>query len=212
MENKENKNNYDETNNESRIKLDLLKKEIYKSIATEFSISNKTAEELAILKKDAGINSHEKLKLEVETNENINIDDRNVILGLTNDRLKNLYSAILGAEKLTNKDSISNIEFISIGEKSSFTQKKFPKLYEKGFNPENNSDQIIGLCLGGIDSCSATIKYLFDLGDGIIKSPKHTYLIISGKAKYKDLSRMTFLVAFIITFFSLSYIVYYFLI
>lgn len=212
MENKESKNNYDEANNESRIKLDLLKKEIYNSIATEFSISNKTAEDLALLKKDAWITSHEKLKQEVEANDTINIDDRNVILWLTNERLKNLYSAILWAEKLTNKDSLSNIEFISIWDKSSFTQKKVPKLYEKWINPENNTDQIIGLCLWWIDSCSATIKYLFDLGDWIIKSPKHTYLIISWKAKYKDLSRIAFLGAFIITFFSLTFIIYYVLI
>lgn len=192
----------------SREKLDLLKKEIYQSIASEFDISHITAEKLTALKKETKINWVENLKKELETNKHIEVNDKNKILSLTAERLDNLYKAISWAEKLTQKEFIDELEIVQIWNNTSLSKKLFPKLYEKAVNPENKADQIMGFCLWWLDSCSTTIKFLFDIWAWVTLTPKHTYLIISWKWQYKKLDKKTFILALLASILSIGYIIY----
>ncbi|MDD3302656.1 MAG: hypothetical protein PHN31_03795, partial [Candidatus Gracilibacteria bacterium] len=192
----------------SKQKLELLKTEVYNSISNEFNISHDTAEKLQKLKQQYNIGNIDEFKDELEKHNQINIDDKNNILAFTNDRLNNLYNTISGAEKLTLEENLDSIEVYVIGEKDSFTKKYFPKLYEKSVNPVNYQEQIVGFCLGGLDSCTTTLKFLFDVGSGIIKTPKHSYIIITGKGQYKNISRKEFLIYFAISFGCLVYIIF----
>ncbi|MFA5916745.1 MAG: hypothetical protein WC850_00740 [Candidatus Gracilibacteria bacterium] len=195
----------------SKQKLELLKKEVYQSIAKEFNISTETAKKLSSLKSETGLNNFDSLKKEVENNNKFDLNDKNNILSLTSENLQNLYNAISGAEKLTNKEFIDELEIIKIGTGDSLSKKLFPKLYEKAVKPENTKDQILGFCLGGVDTCSTTIKFLFDIGAGVVKTPNHTYLIISGKGEYKKLDKKTFILALAVSTISIGYIIYSFI-
>ena len=202
--------NENKENNElsSREKLDLLKKEVYQSIAKEFNISHKTAEKLALLKKETWLTWSENLKKEIENNTQIDLNDRDSILSLTWERLQNLYNAISWALKLTNKEYLDEIEVIKIWDNSSLSKKLFPKLYEKAINPEKTSDQIMWFCLWWLDSCSTTIKFLYDIWAWVTLTPHHTYLIITGKWEYKKLDKKLFILAFVISIISFWYIIY----
>lgn len=202
--------NENKENNElsSREKLDLLKKEVYQSIAKEFNISHKTAEKLALLKKETWLIWSENLKKEIENNTQIDLNDKDNILSLTWERLQNLYNAILWAEKLTNKEYLDEIEVIKIWDKTSLSKKLFPKLYEKAINPEKTTDQIMWFCLWWLDSCSTTIKFLYDIWAWVTLTPHHTYLIITWKWEYKKLNKKIFILALVISIISLWYIIY----
>nr|MDD3720620.1 hypothetical protein [Candidatus Gracilibacteria bacterium] len=192
----------------SRQRLDLLKNEVYQSISKEFNVSYKTAERLSNLKTETGLNSLNSLKIELGNNKLIDSKDRNNLLSLENNRLQDLYNALKGADKITSKEAIENIEVIQIGNNDGLSKNLFPKLYEKSINPENPADQVLGFCLGGLDSCSTTIKFLFDIGSGAILSPHHTYLIISGKGQYKKVDKKNFILALILSILGILYIIY----
>lgn len=211
MENNEQKN-INNNENDSRKKLDILKNDIYKSIANEFNISKDTAEKLTNLKKETWYQSHNSLKKELESNTTIDSNDKNKILSLTSERLNSLYNAISWAEKLTRKEYIDSLEIVKIWNKSALSKKLFPKMYDKSVDPENKSDQIIWFCLWWLDSCFTTIKFLFDIWSWIIKTPNHTYLVISWKWEYKKLDKNTFILAFGVSLIIIFYIIYYYII
>lgn len=202
--------NENNENNElnSREKLDLLKKEIYQSISKEFNVSNDTAKKLTDLKKDTWLNSIDNLKIEIAKNKQIDSVDRDNILSLTWEKLQNLYNAISWAEKLTKYEFIQDIEIIKIWNNNCLSKKLFPKLHNKAINPENKTDQIVWFCLWWLDSCSTTIKFLFDLWAWLTLTPHHTYLIISWKWQYKKLDKNIFILALIITIISFLYILF----
>ncbi len=194
----------------SKQKLELLKKDIYQSISKEFNISNKTTNELSSLKKETLLNV-DNLKQEIEKNKSIDLNDKNNILSLTSERLNDLYNAISWAKKITDNEFIDELEVIKIWNKSSLSQKLFPNLYTKSINPENTWDQIMWFCLGWLDTCSTTIKFLFDIWAGVVKTPNHTYLIISWKWEYKKLDKKTFILALVVSITSIVYIIYSFI-
>lgn len=191
----------------SKQKLELLKKDIYQSISKEFNISDKTTNELSLLKKETLLNV-DNLKQEIEKNRSIDLNDKNNILSMTLERLNDLYNAISWAKKITENEFIDELEVIKIWDKSSLSQKLFPNLYTKSINPENTWDQIMWFCLGWLDSCSTTIKFLFDIWAWVTKTPNHTYLIISWKWQYKKLDKKTFILALVVSAISIWYIIY----
>ncbi len=202
-------NESDENDNlNSKEKLNLLKEEVSKSIAKEFDISHKTAQELLKLKNETLKNWINWLKSELDLNNKIDKRDKNKILSLTSEKLANLYNALSWAKKITNNEFINELEIVKIWVKSSLTKKLFPKLYEKAINPESKADQVMWFCLWWLDSCSTTIKFLFDLGAWVTMTPKHTYLIISWKWEYKKLDKNTFILAFIVSLIVFVYIIY----
>lgn len=192
----------------SRQRLDLLKNEVYLSIAKEFNVSYKTAERLSLLKTEAWLNSLAILKEELWNNQQIDLNDKKNLLSLENSRLQELYNAIRWAEKLTSFETIKDLEIIHIWNKNSLSKKLFPSLYNKAINPENWWDQIIWFCLWWLDSCSTTIKFLFDIWAWVTLSPHHTYIIISWKWQYRKVDRKTFILAFIVFISILWYLVY----
>lgn len=195
----------------SKQKLELLKKEVYQSIAKEFNISTETAKKLSSLKSETWLNNFDSLKKEVENNNKFDLNDKNNILSLTSENLQNLYNAISWAEKLTNKEFIDELEIIKIWTGDSLSKKLFPKLYEKAVKPENTKDQILWFCLWWVDTCSTTIKFLFDIWAWVVKTPNHTYLIISWKWEYKKLDKKTFILALAVSTISIGYIIYSFI-
>lgn len=192
----------------SRQRLDLLKNEVYQSIAKEFNVSYKTAERLSHLKTETWLNTLAWLKNELGKTESIDSSDKSNLLSLENNRLQDLYNAITWAEKITNKEVLEDIEVIQIWNKDWLSKDLFPKLYDKAINPENPADQVLWFCLWGLDSCSTTIKFLFDIWSWAILTPKHTYLIISWKWQYKKLDKRTFILAMILTILVIAYIIY----
>lgn len=192
----------------SRQRLDLLKNEVYQSIAKEFNVSYKTAERLSQLKTETWLNSLTSLKKELDKNQNIDENDKNNLLSLEKSRLQDFYNAITWAEKITRLEVVKDLEIINIWDKDWLSQKLFPNLLKKAINPEDTKDQIIWFCLWWLDSCSTTIKFLFDIWSGAIKSPHHTYLIISWKWQYKKLDKRTFILAMIVSLISFWYIIY----
>jgi hypothetical protein len=77
--------------------------------------------------------------------------------------------------------------------------------------PENTKDQILWFCLWWVDTCSTTIKFLFDIWAWVVKTPNHTYLIISWKWEYKKLDKKTFILALAVSTISIGYIIYSFI-
>jgi hypothetical protein len=75
--------------------------------------------------------------------------------------------------------------------------------------PENTTDQILWFCLWWVDTCSTTIKFLFDIWTWVIKTPSHTYLVISWKWQYKKLDKKTFILAMSISVSVFLYFIYY---
>lgn len=192
----------------SRQRLDLLKNEVYQSISKEFNVSYKTAERLSNLKTETWLNSLNSLKIELWNNKLIDSKDRNNLLSLENNRLQDLYNALKWADKITSKEAIENIEVIQIWNNDWLSKNLFPKLYEKSINPENPADQVLWFCLGWLDSCSTTIKFLFDIWSWAILSPHHTYLIISWKWQYKKVDKKNFILALILSILWILYIIY----
>lgn len=209
----ENKENLQESNInlESKEKLKLLKKEVYSSIAKEFNISQDTAKKLAKFKNESWLDSFKNLKKEIELNSKINEKDKNSILWFTSDKLENLYNAINGAEKLITNKSIDNIEVILIWDKKSLSKKLFPKLYELWVSPKSNSEQIIWFCLWSMDSCSTTVKLLYDIWKWVVICPNHIYMILKWKWQYKKLDKFSFFLALLIVLSFLIYILFFYI-
>ncbi len=193
----------------SRQRLDLLKNEVYQSIAKEFNVSYKTAERLSLLKTETWLSSLNSLKKELWNNNQIDSKDKDNLLSLENNRLQDLFNAISWAEKITNKEIVDDIEFIQIWDNDWLSKTLFPKLFEKATNPESPWDQVLWFCLWWLDSCSTTIKFLFDIWSWAILSPKHTYMIISWKWQYKKLDKKTFILALVVSLVSFWYLIYY---
>lgn len=60
----------------------------------------------------------------------------------------------------------------------------------KAQNPQNMWDHIIWVGLGIIDSTEAVILFSYALGKGILLTPYHLYLILTGKAQYQGLEKI----------------------
>jgi len=97
---------------------------------------------------------------------------------------------------------------IKIWDNTSLSKKLFPKLHDKAINPENKTDQIVWFCLWWLDSCSTTIKFLYDIWTWVTLTPHHTYLIISWKWQYKNLDKKIFILALVVTVISFTYLFY----
>lgn len=205
MNNIEN-NNIENNANDTKDKLKILKQEVYKSISNEFNITPKSAKELSNFKSEIIVDI-KNLKQEIENNIKIEANDKSKILSLTNDRLHDLINIIKWSNKLSENEILDWLEVIKIWDKKSLTKKIFPKFYEKYVNAESKTEQVIWFCLWTMDSCSTTIKFLLDIWSWVIKTPTHTYLIISWKWQYNNISKWSFILAFIVTIFSLAYIV-----
>lgn len=57
-------------------------------------------------------------------------------------------------------------------------------------DPQNLSDQIIGIWVGLFDSSEAVILYSYRMGKGVLLSPYHLYLLLSWKWKYPGFSKI----------------------
>lgn len=188
----------------SEEKLKLLKNDIYKDISSEYNISHDTALKLKDLKSE----NLDKFKENLQNHEQINTNDKNNILSFTNEKLRNLYNTISWAEKLLNKDNIENVEVYTIWEKDSITKRFLPNLYEKVIDPANYKEQVIWLWLWSIDSFSSGLKLLYDIWAWIVKTPKHTYIILSWKWTYKNISKRNFLICLILSLIVVFYFIF----
>ncbi len=165
-------------------RLDLLKTEVYESIKKDFWVSLTTAKRLSFLKTETWLNSLENLKQKLKSSDSITENDKNTLLSLTDDRLEDLYNAVVWAEKILKTPWIEKIDIFKSD--STISKNIFTLwIYKKVLYPENAFDQVIWLWIWSVESFESTIKLLIDIWIWIIKSPYHIYLIISWKWEYK---------------------------
>ncbi|MCH8518387.1 hypothetical protein LAT59_01295 [Candidatus Gracilibacteria bacterium] len=93
--------------------------------------------------------------------------------------LSKKYREHLKESILQNEDSPENFTY-------HVTEKYFSEYKRKALNPENFLDHVLGVGLGIVDTTEAVILFIYGLGKGILLTPYHLYLILSGKANIKD--------------------------
>ncbi len=57
-------------------------------------------------------------------------------------------------------------------------------------DPKTLGDELLGASIGVLDSAEATVQYGYRVGVGIVQSPYHLWLIITGKAKSKNAKKL----------------------
>ena len=65
-----------------------------------------------------------------------------------------------------------------------------PRILQKAKNPQNLWDQFVWLGLGLIDSTEAVVLFTYSLWKGILFTPYHLYLLLTGQAEYEGFSRI----------------------
>ena len=169
------------------IKIDTkdLLQELARKIANEYGIDISKVKELISSKTEAKLdNLKSSVGWKIETN--INFEE--------------LQSVISGARNVIEKVSKEKIEVLkgnlqttSFSPKDDFyiTEKIIPKyLLKRAQDPKNISDNVLGAGIGIINSTEATIQLLYKIGEWIIQTPYHIYLIVSGKWKYEGIKRI----------------------
>lgn len=163
---------------------ELIKK-LASDIAREFWLDISRAQDLI---EDTTSGSLEWLKSSIgTTNKSINIPK--------------LYEAIHQAQKSIETLSKKNRETLKkLLDKSTYSPEKYeyyttetlfpPQIIARAKNPKNIGDQFVWLWLGLIDSSEAVILFTYWLGKGIIFTPYHLYLLLTGQAKYDWFSRI----------------------
>jgi hypothetical protein len=106
-----------------------------------------------------------------------------------------LKTVLNGARNVVEKMSRNEIELLkwSIQEDKISPETDFyisTRLLSAGtlrklYHPEWMQDQIVWVAIGLLNSAEATVKLLYDIGAGIVKTPYHIYLIASGKWEYQ---------------------------
>ena len=65
-----------------------------------------------------------------------------------------------------------------------------PRIIARAKYPQNIWDQFVGLGLGLIDSSEAVILFTYSLWKGILFTPYHLYLLLTGQAEYQGFDRI----------------------
>ncbi len=65
-----------------------------------------------------------------------------------------------------------------------------PRILQKAKHPQNVWDQFVWLGLGLIDSTEAVVLFTYSLWKGILFTPYHLYLLLTGQAEYEGFSRI----------------------
>ena len=162
---------------------DLLKK-LARQIAREFGIDVAKASELI---ENSTSNSLDTLKSSVNNSPSLNTE-----------KLKNAIIQAQGSiENLSKQHRESLKEAL---DRDNYTPEKHeyyttetlfpPRILQRAKYPQNISDQFVGLGLGLIDSSEAIILFTYSLWKGILFTPYHLYLLITGQAEYEGFSRI----------------------
>ncbi len=181
------KKSHTEKNEKPKIQIDTksLLNQLAQKIASEYGIDVSQVKEFINSKTGKELNELKSL-VHNETGKDINIEE--------------LKWVISGAKEVIEKASKEKIEVLKSSldtgelqprENFYLTQKMFSQeTLNRIKNPQNLWDNITWAAIGIINSGEATIQLLFNIGTGVIQSPYHIYLLVSGQAEYKNSKRI----------------------
>ncbi|MFK7779769.1 MAG: hypothetical protein QM490_01360 [Candidatus Gracilibacteria bacterium] len=180
-----------ETNNTNLPEFDKKKllDELAVDIANKFGIEKEQAKELIKTETLIGIDSLKaELKRDNEDYKELNEKDVEKLFFT----LKGALDVIENLSKIEIKVLKDDIEkSINIEEfKNHLEDYLPPKLIDTAKNPKVPHEHILGFALGTANSFVATVDILYKIGKGILLTPYHLYMIVTGKGKSESFKDM----------------------